>query len=58
MAVHATQPFDCQAVSLVVSRTSRHSASFVVKFDKLQLAILLTKTKALLYFGIVLTEYG
>ena len=58
MAVHATQPFDCQAVSLVVSRTSRHSASFVVKFDTLKLTIQVTKTKTLLYFGIVLTEYG
>ena len=34
MAVDTTQPFDCQAVSLVVSRQSRHSASLEGQRDK------------------------
>ena len=34
MATHVTQPFDCQAVSLVVSRQPHHGASLESQRDK------------------------
>ena len=34
MAVHMTQPFDCQEVGLVVSRQPRHGASLKDQRDK------------------------